>query len=56
MPSDRDTPSSVPGQSRTSGALAIIRLITLACAGVMAFAPDYRLDAAVLAGIAIPRP
>jgi hypothetical protein len=37
-------------------ALAIIRLITLACAAVMAFAPDYRLDAAILAGIAIARP
>jgi hypothetical protein len=56
VPSDRDNPSSAPGQSRTSGALAIIRLITLACAAVMAFAPDYRLDAAVLAGVAIVRP
>jgi hypothetical protein len=56
VPSDRDTPSGAPGQSRTSRTLAILRLITLACAAVMACAPDYRLDAAVLAGVAIVRP
>lgn len=58
VPSDRDTPSSVPGQSRASRALAIIRLITLACAGVMAFSPKTadHYHAAILAGIALSRP
>jgi hypothetical protein len=56
VPSDRDTPSSAPGQSRTSRAAAIIRLITLACAGVMACAPGYRLDAAILVGTVLARP
>ena len=58
MPGDRETPSSVPGQSRTTRALAMLLLITLACAGVMAFSPKTadHYHAAILAWLALSRP
>jgi hypothetical protein len=52
---DRNTPAVAPGPNRTSRPLTILRFVTLAC-GVMAWAPRYLLDAAILAGIALARP
>jgi hypothetical protein len=54
-PTDPKTPAAAPGPNRTSRPLTILRFVTLAC-GVMAWAPRYLLDAAILAGIALARP
>jgi hypothetical protein len=53
---DPNTPAAAPGPSRTSRPLTLFRSVTLACAGVMTWAPGYLLDAAILAGIALVRP
>jgi hypothetical protein len=57
MATDEDTRSSEP-TPRTNRALTILRLVTLACAAVMAFSPNSydRMNALNLAVIALVRP
>lgn len=58
MPTEQDTPTRVPTPRSTGRALALLRLVTLACAAVMAFSPNSydHYHAALLAGIAFYRP
>jgi hypothetical protein len=55
-PTDPKTPAAAPGPNRTSRPLTILRFVTLACAGVMAWAPGYLPDAAILVGTVLARP
>ena len=56
MAADEHIPATAPTQSQTGRALATLRIMTLACAGVMACSSTHRLDAAILAWLALARP